>query len=66
MTGIRLFGKILDQGQGEPGGLAGARLGGAEEVAAGEDDGDGLRLDGGRDGVSLVRDCADELGSEAK
>jgi hypothetical protein len=66
MAGIRLFGKILDQGQGEPGRLAGARLGGAEEVAAGEDDGDGLRLDGGRDGVSLVRDCADELGSEAK
>jgi hypothetical protein len=58
--------KVLDQRQREAGGLAGARLGGAEEVAACENDGDGLLLDGGRDGVSLVRDCADELGPEAK
>jgi hypothetical protein len=66
LADVRLRRQVLDQRQREAGGLAGAGLGGAEEVAAGQDDRDGLLLDGGRDGVSLVRDCADELGSEAK
>ena len=40
--------------QGEGGGLAGSRLGDAAEVAAGEHEGDGLRLDRCRCDVSLV------------
>jgi hypothetical protein len=63
LADVRFRRQILDQRQREAGGLAGAGLGGAEKVAAGQDDRDGLLLDGGRDGVSLVRDCADELGS---
>jgi hypothetical protein len=59
-------GKALQQGQGEAGGLAGAGLGGAEQVAPGEHHGDGLRLDGGGHGVALVGDRACQLGIEAE
>jgi hypothetical protein len=54
----------LQQREGEAGGLAGARLGRAEEVAAGEDDRDGLRLDGGGDRVALVGYGAREIGGK--
>jgi hypothetical protein len=56
--------EALQEGEREPGGLAGAGLGGAEEVAAGEDDGDGLRLDGGGLRVALLRDGAKQLGQQ--
>jgi hypothetical protein len=48
----------LQQRQGESGGLAGAGLRGADQVAAGEYDGDGLRLDRGGLGVALLGDRA--------
>src|SRR6185436_8456073 len=47
---------------GEAGGLAGAGLRGAEKVAPGKDDGDGLRLDGGGFCVALLRDGTQQLG----
>ena len=56
--------EALQQRQREAGGLAGAGLRGAEQVAAREDEGDGLRLDGGGFGVALLRDGAKQLGDE--
>jgi hypothetical protein len=56
--------QALQQGKRESGGLAGAGLRGAEEVSAGEDDGDGLRLDGGGFRVALLRDRAKQLGQQ--
>jgi hypothetical protein len=56
----------LQHRQREPGGLAGAGLRGAEQVAACEYDGDGLRLDGGGYGVALLGDAAEQLGREAE
>src|SRR5205085_8703324 len=56
--------EALQQRQGETGGLAGAGLRGAEQVASREDDGDGLRLDGGGFGIALLRDGAKQLGDE--
>jgi len=56
--------QALQQREGEAGRLAGAGLGGAEEVASREDDGDGLGLDGGGFGVALLRDRAKQLGRE--
>jgi hypothetical protein len=56
----------LKQRQGEAGGLAGAGLGGAQKIFAGEDDGDGLRLDGGGNGVALLGDSAEQLGAKAE
>ena len=46
-------GQVLQDGQGEGGGLAGAGLGAADQVAALEQMGDGLGLDGSGDGVAL-------------
>ena len=57
-------GEALEQRQREAGGLAGARLGGAEQVAAGKHHGNGLLLDGGGFGVTLFRDGAEELGQK--
>jgi hypothetical protein len=54
----------LQHRQREPGGLAGAGLSGAEEIAACEYYGNGLRLDGGGYGVTLLGDCAEQLGGE--
>jgi hypothetical protein len=54
----------LDQGQHEAGGLAGAGLRGAEQIAPGKDDGDGLRLDGGGFCVALLRDGTQQLGHQ--
>jgi len=56
----------LQDRQREAGGLAGAGLRGGEQVAAGEDDGNGLRLDGRGRGVALLRDSAQQLGLEAE
>ena len=52
----------LQYRQRESGGLAGAGLRCAEEVAACEYYGNGLRLDGGGYGVTLLGDCAEQLG----
>jgi hypothetical protein len=54
----------LQQRQREAGGLAGAGLGGGEHVAAGQNDGDGLLLDGGGFGVTLVGDGTHERGRQ--
>jgi hypothetical protein len=56
--------QALQQRQRESGGLAGAGLGRAEEISAREDDGDGLRLDGGCFRVALLRDGAKQLGQQ--
>jgi hypothetical protein len=56
--------EALQDGKGEAGGLAGAGLRGGEQVAAGDDDGDGLRLDGGGLGVALLRDGTQQLGKK--
>jgi hypothetical protein len=56
----------LQDRQHEAGGLAGAGLRGAEQVAACQNDGDGLRLDGGGNGVALLGDSAEQLGREAE
>ncbi len=56
--------QALQQRECEAGGLAGAGLRGSEQVTAGEDDGDGLRLDGGGFGVALLRDSAKQLGQQ--
>ena len=39
-------------------------MSGAEEIAACEYYGNGLRLDGGGYGVTLLGDCAEQLGGE--
>jgi len=64
MARVGLGAEDLKQREGEAGGLAGAGLGGAQEVLAGENYGNGLRLDGGGRGVALFRDCAEQLGLE--
>jgi len=66
MRGRCSFTESIQYRQDEGRGLAGAGLGGAQKVFAGEDDGDGLRLDRGGGGVALVRDSAKQLGPEAK
>jgi len=66
LRGGRLLRKQLKDRQREAGGLAGAGLRGAEKVSAGENDGDGLRLDRGGDGVALLADSAKQLGRQAK
>jgi hypothetical protein len=52
----------LQHRQSEAGGLAGAGLRGAEQIPALQNDGDGLRLDGGGLGIALLGDCAEQLG----
>jgi hypothetical protein len=56
----------LQDRQHETGGLAGSRLRGAEQVAACEDYRDGLRLDRGGNGVTLLGDSAEQLGRQAE
>jgi hypothetical protein len=56
----------LKQRQGKPGRLAGARLRGGQQILAGENDGNGLRLDGGGGGVTLLGDSTEQLGRQAK
>jgi len=57
-------GEALQQRQREACRLAGARLGGAEQVAAREDDGNCLGLDGGGFCVAVLRDSAKQLGDQ--
>jgi hypothetical protein len=52
----------LQHRQREAGGLAGAGLRRAEQIATREYDGDGLRLDGGGFGIALLGDCFEQLG----
>ncbi len=52
--------------QGEGGGLAGAGLGDAQQVAAGEHAGDGLRLDRGGRGVAFGGQRLEERLGEAE
>jgi hypothetical protein len=52
----------LQHGQGKPCRLAGAGLRGAEQIAPGENYGNGLRLDGGGFGVTLLGYSAEQLG----
>ena len=54
----------LEERQHERGGLAGAGLGAGEQVAAGEDERDGLALDGRGLGVALVGDGAQVRGRQ--
>jgi len=56
----------LQHRQGKPRRLAGARLRRGEQIAPGENDGNGLRLDGGGLGVALLGDCAEQLGRKTE
>jgi hypothetical protein len=58
--------KYLKQWQGKPGSLASAGLRGGKQILAGENDGNGLRLDGGGNGVTLLGDSTEQLGRQAK
>ena len=64
VAGVGFPREKLQYRQRESGGLAGAGLSGAEQIAACEYYGDGLRLDGGGYGVTLLGDCAEQLGIE--
>ena len=59
---VGLGGEALEDRQDEGRRLARAGLGGGEDVATGEDDRDGLLLDGGGFRIALVRDGAKEVG----
>jgi len=63
---IRVRGEALQQRQREAGGLAGAGLRAGENVAAFQNEGNALRLDGRGDGIALIRDSAEQLGRQAK
>ncbi|KKW30390.1 MAG: hypothetical protein UY75_C0034G0010, partial [Parcubacteria group bacterium GW2011_GWC2_52_8c] len=52
----------MQHGQREARGLAGAGLGGSDQIATGEHQGNGLRLDGGGLGIALLGDSAEQLG----
>ncbi len=54
--------ETLEDGQDEGGSLAGAGLGGGENVAAGEDEWDCRALDGRRLRVPLPRYCGEKVG----
>ena len=66
MAAVRFGAQDLKKRQGEASGLAGAGLRGAEQVAACENYRNGLRLNGGGDGVTLLRDSAQQLGRQAE
>jgi len=66
LRGGRFLLEELKDRQREPGGLAGPGLRGAEKVLAGENYGDGLRLDRGGNGVTLLGDSAEQLGRQAE
>ena len=57
-------GESLEDREDERGRLAGPGLGPGEKIAAGEDEGDRLTLDGGGLGVALVRDGAEQFGRQ--
>ena len=58
--------QAVEDGQREGRGLAGAGLGGGEDVAACEDDGDGGCLDRRRGRVALLGDGLQQIGREAE
>ena len=58
--------ELVQDGQQEGGRLAGAGLGGGDEVAAGEDGRDGLGLDGRGLGVAHLADGLDQDGVQAE
>ena len=64
VAGVRFRSEELQHRQSEAGGLAGAGLRCAEEIFACEYYGNGLRLDGGGSGITLLGDCAEQLGRE--
>ena len=70
MRGIRArarpFSSKREHGQDEGGGLAGAGLGDAENVAAGQNVGDRLFLDGGGGGVTGSRNGGEDLIGQAE
>ena len=66
MACICFFNQFLQKRQRKARGLAGAGLGGTEQIAPGEHDRDRLRLDGGGLGVALLADSAQQLGLQAK
>jgi hypothetical protein len=66
MAGVGFRREPLQHRQREAGGLAGAGLRRAEQIAARENDGNGLRLDGGGLGVALLGDGAEQLGRESE
>jgi hypothetical protein len=49
---LRIRQQVIENGEGEGGGLAGAGLGDADEIAAGQDERNSLRLNRGRLGVA--------------
>ena len=63
---MRRGGKPLQDGEREGRGLAGAGLGDAEEIPAGEDVRNGLGLDGRRRRIFLVRERPEERRGEAE
>jgi len=65
-AGIAARREPLQQRQRKAGSLAGAGLRGAEQIAPRENDRDGLRLDGGRFGVTLLGDSTEQLGRQAE
>ncbi len=65
-AGRRVVVQALQQRKGESGGLAGARLGAGHHVAALEDQGNGLALDGSGGGVALLAHGAQEFGRKAE
>ena len=58
--------QALQRRQREAGGLAGTGLGGGKHVAAFENQGNGLGLNGGRGGVTLFGHGTQKLGRQAK
>ena len=58
--------QALNDRQGERRGLAGARLGNAEKVAAGQDDRDGFGLDRRRRHVAFALQCLEDRRGEAE
>jgi hypothetical protein len=64
VAGGRAFGQALQQRQAERGGLAGAGLGAAEHVVAGENERNGLGLDRRRRGVAVFGQRAQQRGRE--
>ena len=56
----RLGRELLEDRQDESGGLAGPGLRTGQQIAAGEHGGDRLHLNGGRDGVALIGDRAQQ------
>jgi hypothetical protein len=59
---VRGVSETLEDGQDEGGSLAGAGLGCGEDVAAGEDEGDGRALHGRRLCVALSRNGGEKVG----